>query len=935
MRRRLSFGVVVAMVVCGVLSVGGPVWAQGLHLRMQAVTARFVEQTGHQVLGVGSWIRGTGFNPARSDFDMKLVMHRGSSQVQMRTAWLESRRRMVRLIRQEFGPQANNVLLRTNLYPPGRLMTTVRNNADALGRYTELRQVPNLGHTGPVTSATPVKYTEGLYGQGAAKNIRNYEAGAGRFFYMNGGRCTTGMSEMAYLRCPEEAFTISGTANTAGQWAAKGIEELAGGRSDSVLKYLVRVEQDIIKSRSLAGMPVDKAFRTELRGMCKLLKGTPQALPNVADDVARLLIRARTEAAILRSYGTAGPVRRGVLRVLLDGVAAKSEVGKQLSKAMKVAGKNGVTPARLISFIVVCFAAHETSQKAGEGDTWATLAATASHLKFMSVSGFGPLLLTELMIELRIEAEATGVQMCANTQEAWDLMQGIYTIGGRVSVDPDQRRKLSLSEMVTKFQYEEKLRAVVRAHALRASDRGMVEGSDTLTGAVDAKVANATFARCWPVIRNAWLWERDALMSEYLQLYSEVVHTPLLIYYSPKEPEAGTWITCEARSFDGKLGERLLRMKEIMRVLYGRGSGITTSYFWEPDGASMGGRDWQRSFTFDTPGKHPVIVRLAIGPYTEHTKTNSRMMQRREVAAAVDVTIPGETKPDQAPGEGCWVLTKREVKAGPVHEEWEYGEPEMYITDPEDEGPEYYGEVPRHWGAGARGLLAGAQEADGWTYPYADLIGGRAHGTLDVQMEGSLALRVAMSWGCVQKYIEPLKHEEKWVDGKRIVTYYKRVYDTLVDGQWDCKWVKGNWASEFGQDANRERKQKTCEERGTVKVEWSPLPERIHPEDEPQFWLTAQYALAQKGGGPELHVDFPGDLRHRCAVFPESPTFRHDGPLFPEDMKPGTKWETFQLPVWIWSWRDEDEDFDPLIVGGVTYTYTWDPTGNTLEPVAQ
>jgi hypothetical protein len=73
----------------------------------------------------------------------------------------------------------------------------------------------------------------------------------------------------------------------------------------------------------------------------------------------------------------------------------------------------------------------------------------------------------------------------------------------------------------------------------------------------------------------------------------------------------------------------------------------------------VGDRDWQRAFTFDQPGKHPVKVRLEIEPHTDHTQTEPRVMLRREVPAMVEVQVGG-TKP-QKPGTAAWALASKTV----------------------------------------------------------------------------------------------------------------------------------------------------------------------------------------------------------------------------------------------------------------------------------
>jgi hypothetical protein len=182
-------------------------------------------------------------------------------------------------------------------------------------------------------------------------------------------------------------------------------------------------------------------------------------------------------------------------------------------------------------------------------------------------------------------------------------------------------------------------------HAIRASTRGL----GTANEEHDDGVAQSIFDKCWPVIRDAWRWERDSLATEYLKLGSEVVHTPLIIYYQPTAPQPGEKITSEAVSADKKLAERLERMRQIIRILYGPGSGIAANYYWEPTGEAVTDRDWQRTVSFSEPGKYPVKVRLEVAPFTSFAQTEPRVMLRREVPALVEVEVGGK-KPPTGPG---------------------------------------------------------------------------------------------------------------------------------------------------------------------------------------------------------------------------------------------------------------------------------------------
>ncbi|MBU0608588.1 MAG: hypothetical protein KKI08_11935 [Armatimonadetes bacterium] len=633
-------------VVASVLGLASPLMAlPGDHTIMQRVLAKFVEQTGYPMMGVGSWIKGVGFDPAKSDFDMRLVWPGGGSQAQQLAHWQKARTQMARLIREEFGDRAGNILSRTNLYAPNQLMHGVENSADALARFQQLNTAPNLAHSGPVTESTAGKFTEGLYGSGSQTYVQGYERGAGRLFYNNNGKCVTGLSELAHMGEGMPKYTALGTANTAGQWAEHGLDALRKGSGKDVIKYLERLERDLVKSQSLCGLDVDDVFRQRLRNMRQLVKDSGGKLAGLSDDAARLLLQAQAKAAMLKGYQTGGPMRQAYYRVMMDAVTAKNKLGDLIGKVMAKT-PSWVNAERAMGFIAVCFATPGIAQKlARDENPFETMSTVSGALgtgaaAFSAYSVLGPALLGEVMAEIIVQARANGFDMAAGFQGAWDLMEGIYSSWGRADVDPDPRLKLTLADMVANYKDESKLEARVYQHCLRASTRGL--------GAANAQhdqgVADAIFAKCWPIIRDAWRWERDNLTTEYLMVRSEVLHCPLVIYYKPTAPQPGKQVICEAISADKKLGERLERMRQILRILYGRGSGLAVNYYWTPAGVSVGDRDWQRGFTFSEKGTYPVKVRLDIAPFAKHPKTEHRVMLRRQIEALVEIEVGGEKK---------------------------------------------------------------------------------------------------------------------------------------------------------------------------------------------------------------------------------------------------------------------------------------------------
>lgn len=148
--------------------------AQSTAMRMQNVVRKFVQQTGNDVVGHGSWIRGGQYrdvltidNIAKaSDHDIRLVIPQNLGPEEAASRWRSSRQQLTRLINEEFGQNAKLVLEKTNLYPPNQLMAAVEDAEDATRLFVRNNQVPNLGYAQKVTSDIPAKFSEGLYGNG-------------------------------------------------------------------------------------------------------------------------------------------------------------------------------------------------------------------------------------------------------------------------------------------------------------------------------------------------------------------------------------------------------------------------------------------------------------------------------------------------------------------------------------------------------------------------------------------------------------------------------------------------------------------------------------------------------------------------------------------------------------------------------------------------
>jgi hypothetical protein len=395
------------------------------------------------------------------------------------------------------------------------------------------------------------------------------------------------------------------------------------------------------------------------------LRENPARLFDYSERIARVVARGQTEAAILRSYANAGTLRRAYLRVMLDGVAAQNAVGTQMDRIRQFASGWADLKSAFDALTFV-LGTRATAQALGRGDALESLSTSASYLKW--IAAFGPLVLTEITTEVLREAERSGYAMAAGSQGSWNLMSGIYTAWGRAGVDPDPRRTLTLADLVARFQYEPNLKEFVRAQAIRASTRDL----GSATAAADKGVAQSIFDQCWPAIRDAWRWERDTLASEYLTLAEPIAMMPLLIHYKPAKVEVGVQVAFEASSAEGGLGERLARMREILRILYGPGSGVASNFYWTPSGEGAAETDWLRTMSFAEPGTHPVAVRLDVAPFTSHSEPDKRLLERREASAVVEVVVEGARKPAIAKPEVRKPADDADYDPCPIVGEWDW-----------------------------------------------------------------------------------------------------------------------------------------------------------------------------------------------------------------------------------------------------------------------
>ncbi len=684
-RTRLKQGCkwVFCFVLAGiVLSAFSHLWAQDASIatRMQEVVRRFVLETGYQIIGVGSWIMGTGYQPGQSDHDMRLLLPRGTSPQEAQRAWATAQQRLREMIKQEFGEQAQRILQRTNLYPPSQLMQGVESAEDALERFMRYQRLPNLGYTGPVGPNTPARLTEGLYGPGADAYIKSYERTAGRLFYRAGDKVYAGLTDLTHLSEGVPRYTISGTANTAAQWASHLIDDLEAGReAQRLIKVLERLERDLVKSRDLARLSTDFPLRDQIRSLIAKLKDNPNAVGAMDDAIRQTARRAATQAAILNRYGNAGTLQRGFLRAMLEASDAGNALGQTIEKV--TAKLPNVSMDRVIQGLLLVYAAHTTSRAAGEGDI--SRAISESTLPFLGLTAGVMTQITQAILE---SARETGYQFAAGSQTAFDLLEGIFTAVGREGVSD---RRYTLDQLVENIHTEEGLRSFVWARAQEAAARDWGPA-----GAIhDLGTAEAIFQRCYPTILEAWQMRRELLAMEILDLVDRLEDQSVVLTYQPcpaqlPAPDKPVNVTVTAATTGTELSESVARIGRNLRTLLGRWARayVYVGYRWSRGGRE-GYRDNEQIYTYRQPGRYQVSVEQVISIGAVNAPQDFPLRREIKRTAMVEIEVTPKEKPSEPPAAvGDFVLARVETRKsflyGTLEAKEEWSETSYSLREP-------------------------------------------------------------------------------------------------------------------------------------------------------------------------------------------------------------------------------------------------------------
>jgi hypothetical protein len=428
--------------------------------------------------------------------------------------------------------------------------------------------------------------------------------------------------------------------NTSRQWLSHIDDAIAAGDRNAIAKYLDRLNRDLAKAKNLGRLEMDMAFRTEMNQLSRALKSGTGNLGALRGRLDAVMTRAGREVKVLGIYARSGATVRRILGVVLQTGAA----GDRLRRIVSEAGE-ALTFEKAVRAVVLYVELKKSLAYAAEDDFQRAYRSALAGSIGMANLPAG--IITELGGWALDAIEATGIDLVASTQEAWDLMAGLHTVYGREDVDAG--RGYTLQDLVRHIDDESRLEALVRLKAKIASERGF----SGVAATTDARVAEAVFRRCWPVIRDAWRLEREKLTAEFEALCEEMTQMPVLMSYEPNPARATaggkTEITVTARVRDPGFDARRARLKEIIDLLCHTSTYVNTAWRWK--GGVEGREPWIRKFSFEGSGRKPVELALDVRVGATGKWRESPYTRDLTCVSGLDVFIVGPETATASAGE--------------------------------------------------------------------------------------------------------------------------------------------------------------------------------------------------------------------------------------------------------------------------------------------
>lgn len=455
-------------------------------------------------------------------------------------------------------------------------MRDVVNDKTAAALFKRLGAVPNLGG----------RIVEGVWGEGTAAAIQEFEAG-GRLFWNAGKGARAGFVDLVHLAEGHGRYTLGGAANLSAQWAEKALEALHEGDPELVAKYLKRLRSTLNLAAKKGNLP-SGALAETFGQLDAMIAHAEQGVLSAA-DIRGLAKRARMQASLLGELArNPGATDRQIMLAILDSKAPSrfGKVGEWFRRTWETAD-NWVMFERSLQGLFLVYSTWQVAGTWGERGMETALRQAGVEVTMLASLPTGALaLLANHMIETAKEA---GYDMAVRSQEWENFLAGISSVKG---FEGFSRKELSIDQLALDAASPDEVRRVVESQATHISllrDTGVPEsevGAEKRAGVWQALVQRMT-----PIVTAEWLRSRKRVLTEYIDLALELdalleeAVFRAVIQPQPVQVEEGAPATATLRlesSVDpARVRDLLRRMEERIRPLGGKNHLVYFSYWGE------------------------------------------------------------------------------------------------------------------------------------------------------------------------------------------------------------------------------------------------------------------------------------------------------------------------------------------------------------------
>ncbi|MBU4565529.1 MAG: hypothetical protein KMY53_10730 [Desulfarculus sp.] len=482
----------------------------------------YVQRTGNQVVGMGSWIKGTTYrnpltSPDPSDHDMTPLFKSKDPLVleqQWKSMQSELRESIEKGLRQAkpgiTRQEVDKVMRSVNVYPPESLVADVVDEKEAMERFSRMKAKPNLG-------GAPV---EGVWGKAKKPFTQAYSQSAGRTYFRDPkGIVRKGFTDLDNLAAGYGRFSLEATSDLAEQFAKKARLAMAEGRGADALKNLNRLNQYLRKGKNAAGISGAGNLNPELLEAMADAQGLDlqdaDTMRNWLERNQRILGKglghADDELALLKriAVSTDGDelkylksLQGNKLRRFMSWARGmQGKMGQALNSGKAVAAQ--VPWDKAFKAAVALGVAIELYNAASLYQTDGWDAANQS-LSLAGINLIPSNILGQLMLDYGTEV---GYDLVAAPQGCENLLAGIYEVKGRQRLGQGEQ----IEDLARRCLDEQCVSEAVERQAEAASHKDLEK--ESYAGVKGSRAIKARLmGQCLPVILQAWKRERYRLL---------------------------------------------------------------------------------------------------------------------------------------------------------------------------------------------------------------------------------------------------------------------------------------------------------------------------------------------------------------------------------------------------------------------------------------